>query len=50
LAKEEKSAFSFEEFETGVIWVNPGWPKEVWNKWPGDESIEKLLALLDNGK
>jgi hypothetical protein len=28
--------------------VNPGWLKEVWNKWPGDETIEELLAALDD--
>jgi hypothetical protein len=22
------------------------WPKEIWNQWPGDESIEELLAEL----
>jgi hypothetical protein len=25
-----------------------GWLKEVWGKWPGDESIEDLLAALNN--
>jgi uncharacterized protein CbrC (UPF0167 family) len=25
-----------------------GWLKEVWGKWPGDESIEALLAALKN--
>ncbi len=25
-----------------------GWLKEVWGKWPGDESIEDLLAALEN--
>jgi len=31
---------------TGKIATNPGWLKEVWGKWPGDESIEELLAAL----
>ena len=44
---EIKPAFSLEEFESGKIVRNPGWPKEVWGKWPGDESIEELLAALD---
>jgi hypothetical protein len=26
---------------------NPGWLKEVWGKWPGEETIEELLASLD---
>jgi len=26
---------------------NPGWLKEVWDKWHADESIEELLAALD---
>jgi hypothetical protein len=56
LAKDEKSvrlekpAFSLEDFESSVVSVNPGWLKEVWNKWPGGESIEELLALLDDGE
>jgi hypothetical protein len=40
-------AFSLEEFESGAISVSPGWLKEVWNKWPGDETIEERLAALD---
>jgi hypothetical protein len=39
-------AFSLEDFETEKIVPNPGWLKEVWGKWPGDESIEELLAAL----
>jgi hypothetical protein len=50
LTQPEKPAFSLEEFEAAVVSVNPGWLKEVWNKWPGDESIEELLALLDDGE
>ena len=41
-----KPAFSLEEFESGKIAVNPGWLKEVWSKWPWDESIEELLEAL----
>ena len=41
-----KPAFSLEDFESGKIAVDPGWLKEVWGKWPGDESIEELLAAL----
>jgi hypothetical protein len=43
-----KPAFSLEEFEAGKIAPNPGWLKEVWGKWSGDESIEELLAALDS--
>ena len=48
--QREKPAFSLEDFETGVVSVSPGWLKEVWNKRPGDETIEELLALLDDGE
>jgi hypothetical protein len=41
-----RPAFSLEDFEAGKIAPNPGWLKEVWGKWPGDESIEELLAVL----
>jgi hypothetical protein len=44
LARPEKPAFSLEDFESGKIAVNPGWLKEVWGNWPGDECIEKSLA------
>ena len=26
------------------------WLKEVWGKWPGDESIEELLAALKESR
>ena len=45
LTRPEKPAFSLEDFEAGVVLVNPGWLRGVWNKWPGDESIEELLAI-----
>jgi hypothetical protein len=41
-----KPAFSLEDFGTVKIAPNPGWLKEIWGKWPGDESIEELLAAL----
>jgi len=50
LTRPEKPAFSLEDFEAGVVSVNPDWLNEIWNKWPGDESIEELLALLDDGE
>jgi hypothetical protein len=28
--------------------VSPGWLKEVGNKWPSDETIQELLAALDD--
>ena len=43
-----KPAFSLEEFEAGKVAPNPGWLKEVWNKWPADETIQELLAGLDD--
>jgi hypothetical protein len=43
-----KPAFSLEEFEAGKVAPNPGWLKEIWNKCPGDETIEELLAALDD--
>ena len=43
---EMKPAFSLEDFESGKIVIDPGWLNEVWDKWPGDESIEELLATL----
>jgi hypothetical protein len=52
LARSEEStqptepAFSLEDFELGEITPNPGWLKETSGKWPGDESIEELLAAL----
>jgi len=39
-------AFSLEDFESGKVKPRPGWLKEVWGEWPGDESIEDLLAAL----
>jgi hypothetical protein len=45
----EKAACPLEDFEAGVGSVNSGWLKQVWGKWPGDETIEELLALLDDG-
>jgi len=26
----------------------PGWLKDIWGKWPGDESVDELLAVLKN--
>jgi hypothetical protein len=44
--RPRKPAVSLEDFESGRVSVNPGWLKEIWNKWPGDETIEELLAAL----
>jgi len=32
----------------GIVIKNyrDGWLKEVWGKWPGDETVEELLAAL----
>ena len=43
-----KPAVSLEEFEAGQVAPNAGWLKELWNKWPGDETIQELLAALDD--
>ena len=42
-----KPAFSLEEFEAGKVAPNPGWLKEIWGEWPGDESIEELLTATE---
>ncbi len=39
-------AFSLEDFESEKVKPRPGWLKEVWGKWPGDETIEELLEAL----
>jgi len=46
ITQPAKPAFSLEHFESGKVAPNSGWLKEVWGKWPGDESIEELLAAL----
>jgi hypothetical protein len=46
--QRKKPAFSLEGLESGRIAINPAWLKEVWSKWPGDESIEELLAALND--
>jgi hypothetical protein len=50
LAREESLneivAFQLENLESGKVTPRQGWLKEVWGKWPGDESIQELLAAL----
>ncbi len=48
LKSPARPAFSIDDFESGKIAPNPGWLKEVWGKWPGDETIEELPAALDS--
>jgi hypothetical protein len=48
IAQSPEPAFSLEDFESGKIAPNPDWLKEIWGKWPGDETIDELLAALDN--
>ena len=50
VTEEVKPAFSLEDFESGKIVVDPGWLNEILGKWPGDETIEELLAMLDSDK
>ncbi len=45
-----KSALSLEEVESGKIVQKTGWLKAVWGKWPGDEPIEELLAMLEGDR
>jgi hypothetical protein len=48
LAQPVKPAFSLEDLECRKIAPNPGRLKEIWGKWPGDESIEELLVALES--
>jgi len=48
IKRAAKPAFSLEDFVSGKVAPNPGWLKEVGNKWPGDETIQELLAALDD--
>ena len=49
ITQPAKPAFSLEDFESEKILPNPGWLTEVRGKWPGDETIEELLAALGAG-
>jgi hypothetical protein len=49
LVQPQKPVLSVEDLESGQLSVDGGWLKEVWNKWPGDETIEELLTVLDDG-
>jgi hypothetical protein len=42
----EKPAFRLEELESGKYTPQQDWLKRVWGKWPGDETIDELLAAL----
>jgi hypothetical protein len=44
----QNAPFRLEDLESGKYTPRQGWLKEVWGKWPGDESIEELLAALKN--
>ena len=48
LVQPEKAALSLEDFEADVVSVSAGWLNKVWKKWPGDETIQELLAALDD--
>jgi hypothetical protein len=43
-----KPVFSLDDFLSGKIGVDPGWLNEIWGKWPGGETVEELLAALDD--
>jgi len=45
---EEPSQIEFLNSVRESAAVRQGWLKEVWDKWPGDESIDDLLAALNN--
>lgn len=40
--------FRIEDLESGKVAPRCDWLMEVWGKWPGDETIEELLAALRN--
>ena len=42
----ETPVFQVEDLESGKYLLEQGWLKKVWGKWPGEESIEELLAAL----
>jgi hypothetical protein len=44
--QDQKPVFPLNDLEFEKITINSGWLEEVWGKWPGDETIEKLLAAL----
>jgi hypothetical protein len=44
---EEPSQIEFLNLARETAAARQGWLKEVWNKWPGDEPIEDLLAALN---
>jgi hypothetical protein len=44
--RRETGIFPWRTFESGKIAINPGWLKEIWGRWPGDETIEELLVAL----
>ena len=46
----ETPVFQVEDLESGKYLPQHGWLKKVWGKWPGEESIEELLAALKNDK
>jgi len=48
IVRSVKPAFSLEDFESGKIAPKPGWLKQVWDQWPGDESIQELLLALED--
>ena len=43
----ETPVFQLEDLESGKYLPRQDWLKEVWGKWPGEESIEELLAALN---
>lgn len=45
---EEPSQIEFLNSVRERAAARQGWLKEVWSKWPGDESINDLLAALNN--
>jgi hypothetical protein len=44
----EPSQIEFVNSVRDTAAARQGWLKEVWNKWPGNEPIEELLAALNN--
>jgi hypothetical protein len=46
----QNPAAALDDIVSGKISLHPGWRKDVWAKWPGDETIEELLAILEGAR
>ena len=46
----QNPAVALDDIVSGKISLHPSWLKDVWGKWPGDETIEELLAILEGAR